>query len=259
MQLDGWHLLFEECLLDLTYLYNLNVTKTSKSRLLLDYMFVRSDYYIRVMQISEGPSSTLAVKKHNAFSVAFFCSFFQIRGLLQAFFWKHTFKFQVNHWMEFWKPWAGHSWQFELQDWKLHVSNSFDREFRSKKDLQKTEHEAVKTLVHSGYVNIISRTAECESLVVCFFSMVMGHFDTSWFSQGVNSLILGLKNEEWEIFNLNVILVHTQTILEVMEIVVQFHCLSLYQICIETTLYQRYWFPFLSMLLLTQHLKSLWE
>ena len=161
------------------------------------------------MQISEGPSSTLAVKI----------------GL----------------------------------DWKLHVSNSFDREFRSKKDLQKTEHEAVKTLVHSGYVNIISRTAECESLVVCFFSMVMGHFDTSWFSQGVNSLILGLKNEEWEIFNLNVILVHTQTILEVMEIVVQFHCLSLYQICIETTLYQRYWFPFLSMLLLTQHLKSLWE
>ena len=187
------------------------------------------------MQISEGPSSTLAVKKHNAFSVAFFCSFFQIRGLLQAFFWKHTFKFQVNHWMEFWKPWAGHSWQFELQDWKLHVSNSFDREFRSKKDLQKTEHEAVKTLVHSGYVNIISRTAECESLVVCFFSMVMGHFDTSWFSQGVNSLILGLKNKEWEIFNLNVILVHTQTILEVMEIVVQFHCLSLYQICIQTT------------------------
>ena len=145
MQLDGWHLLFEDCLLDLTYLYNLNVTKTSKSRLLLDYMFVWSDYYIRVMQISEGPSSTLAVKKHNAFSVAFFCSFFQIRGLLQAFFWKHTFKFQVNHWMEFWKPWAGHSWQFELQDWKLHVSNSFDREFRSKKDLQKTEHEAVKT------------------------------------------------------------------------------------------------------------------
>ena len=209
MQLDGWHLLFEECLLDLTYLYNLNVTKTSKSRLLLDYMFVWSDYYIRVMQISEEPSSTLAVKI----------------GL----------------------------------DWKLHVSNSFDREFRSKKDLQKTEHEAVKTLVHSGYVNIISRTAECESLVVCFFSMVMGHFDTSWFSQGVNSLILGLKNEEWEIFNLNVILVHTQTILEVMEIVVQFHCLSLYQICIETTLYQRYWFPFLSMLLLTQHLKSLWE
>ena len=111
--------------------------------------------------------------------------------------------------------------------------------------------------VHSGYVNIISRTAECESLVVCFFSMVMGHFDTSWVSQGENSLILGLKNEEWEIFNLNVILVHTQTILEVMEIVVQFHCLSLYQICIETTLYQRYWFPFLSMLLLSQHLKSL--
>ena len=59
--------------------------------------------------------------------------------------------------------------------------------------------------VHSGYVNIISRTAECESLVVCFFSMVMGHFDTSWVSQGENSLILGLKNEEWEIFNLKML------------------------------------------------------
>ena len=46
MQLDGRHLLFEECLLDLTYLYNLNVTKTSKSRLLLDYMFVCSDLII---------------------------------------------------------------------------------------------------------------------------------------------------------------------------------------------------------------------
>ena len=258
MQLDGWHLLFEECLLDLTYLYNLNVTKTSKSRLLLDYMFVWSDYYIRVMQISEGPSSTLAVKKHNAFSVAFFCSFFQIRGLLQAFFWKHTFKFQVNHWMEFWKPWAGHSWQFELQDWKLHVSNSSDREFSSKKDLQKTEHEAVKTSLQwlSEHYQ-----PNCRVWIPCcmLFSIVKGHFDTSWVSQGENSLILGLKNEEWEIFNLNVILVHTQTILEVMEIVVQFHCLSLYQICIETTLYQRYWFPFLSMLLLSQHLKSLWE
>ena len=164
----------------------------------------------------------------------------------------------MNHWMEFWKPWAGHSWQFELQDWKLHVSNSSDREFSSKKDLQKTEHEAVKT---SSQWLSEHYQQNCRVWIPCcmLFSIVMGHFDTSWVSQGENSLILGLKNEEWEIFNLNVILVHTQTILEVMEIVVQFHCLSLYQICIETTLYQRYWFPFLSMLLLSQHLKSLWE
>ena len=86
MQLDGQHLLFEECLLDLTYLYNLNVTKTSKSRLLLDYMFVWSDYYIRVMQISEGPSSTLAVKKHNAFSVAFFVAFSKLEGCCKPSF-----------------------------------------------------------------------------------------------------------------------------------------------------------------------------
>ena len=136
--------------------------------------------------------------------------------------------------MEFWKPWAGHSWQFELQDWKLHVSNSSDREFSSKKDLQKTEHEAVKT---SSQWLSEHYQQNCRVWIPCcmLFSIVMGHFDTSWVSQGENSLILGLKNEEWEIFNLNVILVHTQTILEVMETVVQFHCLSLYQICIQTT------------------------
>ena len=32
---------------------------------------------------------------------------------------------------------------------------------------------------HTGYVDIISRNSECEFLVVCTFSMVMGHFDAS--------------------------------------------------------------------------------
>ena len=258
MQLDGWHLLFEECLLDLAYLYNLNVTKTSKSRLLLDYMFVWSDYYIRVMQISEGPSSTLAVKKHNAFSVAFFVAFSKLEGCC-----KPSFENTLSN-----SKWTI-EWSFENLEQDT-VGNLNSRIGNCMFQIPLIENSAARKAckklntkqsrqVHSGYVNIISRTAECESLVVCFFSIVMGHFDTSWVSQGENSLILGLKNEEWEIFNLNVILVHTQTILEVMEIVVQFHCLSLYQICIETTLYQRYWFPFLSMLLLSQHLKSLWE
>ena len=146
MQLDGWHLLFEECLLDLTYLYNLNVTKTSKSRLdtiglhvCMIWLLYKSYADLR------GAIIHLGCQKTQCIFCCFFCSFFQIRGLLQAFVWKHTFKFLLNHWMEFWKPWAGHSWQFELQDWKLHVSNSSDREFSSKKDLQKTEHEAVKT------------------------------------------------------------------------------------------------------------------
>ena len=50
---------------------------------------------------------------------------------------------------------------------------------------------------HSGYANIISSTAECESFVARTFSMVAGlliqshfatsSFQTNWFSQGVNS------------------------------------------------------------------------
>ena len=181
MQLDGWHLLFEECLLDLTYLYNLNVTKTSKSRLLLDYMFVWSDYYIRVMQISEGPSSTLAVKKHNAFSVAFFVAFSKLEGCC-----KPSFENTLSN-----SKWTI-EWSFENLEQDT-VGNLNSRIGNCMFQIPLIENSAARKTckklntkqsrqVHSGYVNIISRTAECESLVVCFFSMVMGHFDTGWVS-----------------------------------------------------------------------------
>ena len=57
---------------------------------------------------------------------------------------------------------------------------------------------------------------------------VNGSFNTSIFSQGVNSFMSFNWLKEQRIFNQNVFLVHAQTLLEVNKIFVQFHRLSSY-------------------------------
>ena len=75
-------------------------------------------------------------------------------------------------------------------------------------------------------------------IVFTIMLKVNGSFNTSIFSQGVNSFMSFNWLKEQRIFNQNVFLVHAQTLLEVNKIFVQFHRLSSDDIkttCIEMT------------------------
>ena len=174
-----------------------------------DYYWITCLYksYIRVMQISEGPSSTV-IHRHPPwlskntmhFLLLFFVAFSKLEGCC-----KPSFENTLSN-----SKWTI-EWSFKNLE-QATVGNLNSRIANCMFQIPLIENSAARKTckklntkqsrqVHSGYVNIISRNAECESLAACFFSMVIGHFDTSWFSQGVNSLILGLKNEEWEIYS----------------------------------------------------------